>query len=461
MRGHDQTWGYLRCDVSLILSDAYIVSLQTNLAEPSKASSMANVDRRWFLGSASFVAGATLLSRAERLKIANLPVIMKISILQVPGDFFRPVAMNAYDKRPVGKNGAIRIVRASLSDGTYGLGVEGYVPIREAGLSFLKRMIGVSPEAVFVWQGDHIVGYAPEFESLLRDEQNCWFELVLLDLIGKLKGRPVYSLFGPSVRDGIDAYDGSLYFVDVATGKGAEQVGQLAKAIRADGYRGLKIKIGRPLKWMPGEAGVVRDIEAVIAAREAVGANMNLMADANNGYQGHFDWAVRLLRECSPYGLNWIEEIFPETVQEYGDLLHSIREINADTPVADGESVRNMDAFIPFLENGLYRYIQPDMRTCGFSKVLYAADLAMPYRANVAPHNWMSELGKLACLHAAKIKRNIPLVEDDRYHDFAFDSSAYAFRDGQWFVPEKPGWGIELSPEYDYFAKAGSEIVIV
>jgi L-alanine-DL-glutamate epimerase-like enolase superfamily enzyme len=416
-------------------------------------------DRREFV-KGSIAAGAATLWPLRGLAAGSAPVISKITILQVPGEFRRPVAMNAYDKQSVGKNGTIRLVRAVLSDGTVGLGVEGYVRINDDGLQFLKGMIGVDPESVFLWEGNFIKGFSPQHSSQMKDERNCWFEMVLLDLVGKLRGRPVYALFGPGVREGIDAYDGSLYFVDVASGKGAEQVGVVAKEIREDGYRGLKIKVGRPWKWMPGDAGVVRDIDAVIAAREAVGFNMNLMADANNGYQGQFDWAVRFLKECSPYRLNWIEEIFPETIDDYTKLHHALQEINADTNVADGESVRDMDSFTPFMQAGLYRYIQPDMRTCGFSKILYAADLAAPYKVHVAPHNWMSEMGKLACLHASKLRKNIPVVEDDRYHDFALDSSAYVFRDGQWFVPEMPGWGVELCPDYELFAKAGQEIVI-
>lgn len=417
-------------------------------------------DRREFLKSSSSVLGAAVLGQLVNAASPKKPVMSKITILQVPGEFRRPVAMNAYDKKAVGKKGAIRIVRAILSDGTVGLGVEGYVPINEDGLRFLKSMIGIDPETMFLWESGFIKGYSAEYATQLKDERNCWFEMVLLDLVGKLRNRPVYTLFGPAVREGIDTYDGSLYFVDIASGKGADQVGVVAREIRDDGYRGLKIKIGRPWKWMPGESGVTRDIDAVIAAREAVGFNMNLMADANNGYQGQFDWAVRLLKECAPYRLNWIEEIFPERLDDYTKLHHALQDLNADTSVADGESVRDMDSFTPFLKAGLYRYIQPDMRTCGFSKILYAADLAAPYRVHVAPHNWMSEIGKLACLHASKLRKNIPIVEDDRYHDFALDSSAYVFREGQWFIPERPGWGVDLSPDYELFAKAGQEIAI-
>jgi len=158
--------------------------------------------------------------------------------------------------------------------------------------------------------------------------------------------------------------------------------------------------------------------------------------------------------------MHWIEEIFPETVEEYRKLEKALLDVNAVTPVAEGESIHMMEEFEPYLEANIYGYIQPDMRTCGFSKILQAADMAVRNHVNVVAHNWMSEMGKLMSLHAAKIRRNIPVVEDDRFHNFALDASDYEFRDGQWFVPERPGWGVDLSSNYERLAKNGNEIVI-
>ena len=50
-------------------------------------------------------------------------------------------------------------------------------------------------------------------------------------------------------------------------------IAETARRIKNYGYRAIKIKLGRSLKWMPGEAGLNRDIEAFIALREAVGSN--------------------------------------------------------------------------------------------------------------------------------------------------------------------------------------------
>ena len=87
--------------------------------------------RRNFL-MASAAAGAAGFAAAQ----SRGPVISKITLLQVPGDYVRPVAMNAYDTKSTGKAGHIKLVRVFLSDGTMGLGVEGYVAIREPGWLF-------------------------------------------------------------------------------------------------------------------------------------------------------------------------------------------------------------------------------------------------------------------------------------------------------------------------------------
>jgi L-alanine-DL-glutamate epimerase-like enolase superfamily enzyme len=77
----------------------------------------------------------------------------------------------------------------------------------------------------------------------------------------------------------------------------------------------------------------------------------------------------------------------------------------------------------------------------------------------VIPHVWQSQLGLLMSLHASKIQRNIPYVEDSRYFEHATVPSGYLFRQGQWFVPDEPGWGVDLAPDYEQFIE-GKEVVI-
>ncbi len=410
----------------------------------------------------SSAAPAILRSRTVQ------PVIDRITVLRVPGSFYRPIAMNAYDRAPKGKDGAIDLVRIELSDGTVGLGERGYVRFDDEAAAGLRRLVGEQPEDLYRWEGERIVGFAPEYRALFEDMRYAWIETPLLDAVGQLRGRPVYALFGDPVRDGVDCYDGTLYFTDVMLDRDASAIAEVAARIKEDGYRAIKMKVGRPYKWIEGEAGLERDIEAFIAAREAVGENFNLMADANNGYQGRFDWAVRFLEACDPYDMYWIEEIFPESMDDYRRLRQIMADRGITIRIADGENavwgrraiIEGIDGFDPWLEGRLLDVIQPDMRTVGFSNTIRQADAAARNGASLVPHNWQSEMGKIMSLHAAKVRPSARFAEDDRWSNYALDTSAYAFRDGQWFVPERPGWGVRITELYEQFAEAEEERVI-
>ena len=54
-------------------------------------------------------------------------------------------------------------------------------------------------------------------------------------------------------------------------------------------------------------------------------------------------------------------------------------------------------------------------------------------------------------LHASMIQKNINYVEDSRYTEHAIATGGYTFKNGQWFIPDKPGWGVELSPGLKQF----------
>ena len=394
------------------------------------------------------------------LNLAEGPVIKNFSIFDSSGSFYRFVGMNSYDKAPKGIKGSRKSFKVELSDGTVGLGTVGYSKIDEEVVSKLKQLIGKDPVTFYQWKDDKIVGVNPGMQEYFLSPKYAWTESAFLDVIGKLKQLPVWKLMGESVREGIDPYDGTLYFEDIANNTDARIIGEIGRRIKEDGYRAIKIKLGRPSKWMPGEAGVNRDIEAFIALREAVGQNFNLMADANNGYKDRFDWAVKLMTSCAPYNMYFMEELFPEDTDEYSRLREALLKENAFIPIGEGENIRELEKFDQYCKDGVYNYIQPDMPTCGFSKILNTAKKAETYpHVKLIPHVWQSQFGLIMSLHASKIQPNIPYVEDSRYLEHALIPSGYLFKNGQWFIPDKPGWGIELSPDYKQFF-TDNEVVI-
>ena len=388
------------------------------------------------------------------------PVIKSFTVFKGSGNFNRFIAMNAYDTAPKGITGTKSIVTVLLSDGTVGIGPVGYRPADDAALKKLRALIGKDPLSFYEWNGGKITGVKNEMKEYLFDAKTAWFEGAVLDAIGKQKQLPVWKLFGDPVREGIDPYDGTLYFEDIAHNKDVSILAASAKQSREDGYRSIKMKLGRPLKWMPGEAGVQRDIDAFIAVREAVGTNFKLMADPNNGYAKQFDWAVRLLKGCAPYDMFFIEEFFPDDTAEYRKLRDVLSKDNISIPIADGENVNDLSLFDQYMADGVYSYLQPDMHTCGFSNIIALARRAKSYsQIKIIPHVWQTQLGLLMSLHSSLIQKNINHVEDSRYTEHAITPVGYKFKEGQWFVPDKPGWGVELTPGYKQFVTE-KEVVV-
>lgn len=391
---------------------------------------------------------------------AAAPAVKSITIMNVSGSFDRFVGMNAYDDAPKGINKVQQLARVRLSDGTEGLTVIGYTNIDQKIIAGIKQLIGKDPFSFYNWEGERITGVTESMKAYFFDTQYAWIEGAFLDVIGKLKNMPVWKLLGEPVRDGIDAYDGSLYFEDIAQGQDVSIIADIGRRMKNEGYRGIKMKLGRPSKWLKGEAGVERDIAAFIALREAVGWNFNIMTDANNGYKDNFAGALKLMKSCAPYDMYWMEELFPDDTAKYMQLREELLKDNFFIPIAEGEGVKQLDRFDPYFKDGVYNYLQPDMRTCGMSNILNLARKAENHpHVKIIPHNWQSQFGLIMSLHASKISRKIIFVEDDRFFTHALSLPKYHFREGQWFIPDEPGWGVRLAPDHKQFFM-GEEIVI-
>lgn len=425
------------------------------------------VSRRNFLKMASAVPAITWADK-HTLFSSNPPrfgtkgaVIQRIELMNVTGSFYRFVGMNAYDQAPKGINKVQQIAKITLADGTEGLTVVGYTRITDNILSKIKELVGKDPSSFYTWQGERITGVAPAMQPYFYDTDYAWIEGAILDALGNALQVPVWKLFGDAVKAGIDTYDGTLYFEDISLNGDVDTIAEIGKRIKNDGYNAIKMKLGRPSKWLKGEAGVNRDIDVFIALREAVGWNFNIMTDANNGYDGQFEWALKLMKTCAPYEMYWMEELFPEDKALYLRLREQLLEDGFFIPIAEGENIRQIAQISSLLEEGVYNYLQPDMRTCGMSYILLMAkEVKKHAHVKLIPHNWQSQMGLIMSLHAAKISENIIFVEDDRFHNHALNPQKYQFKGGQWFVPDEPGWGVKLVPDYKQFVVAGSETVI-
>jgi D-galactarolactone cycloisomerase len=411
------------------------------------------MNRRNFISSlaASAVATASGMKAAAYNSGGSLrpaPVAIKsVRLANFEGRFHKFVAMNSYDKVPKGHTYPQTLVRIATDQGVEGVGVMGYAAANPEFHQALKNLIGADPLDVYEMKGERIVGRSPKFAELLGRYR--FLDGALMDLIGKLNGKPVWQLIGSSARDRVEVYDGTLYFSDVwFRDRGVRAVVEEAEEAQKKGYRGVKLKLGRGWKWMAKEEGLRRDIEVVRAVRKAVGPNMKVMADANNGYQKDFEGAWRLLAETVDANLYLIEELFPENVEQYTELKAKMQKAGMKTLIADGENASNLALFKPYLEpRRLMDILQMDIRTGGLLDNQTLARMGEAAGAVSIPHNWGSQIGGLMGLHLAKAVPNVIAAEDDRSSCDLIIAEGYEFRDGSYSLPEKPGLSIRVDED--------------
>lgn len=268
----------------------------------------------------------------------------------------------------------------------------------------------------------------------------------LYDLVGKALGVPSWKLFGGEGPEWVPVYDGSIYFADLLpqfSDRGVARIVQEVEQGLDRGHRAFKIKIGRGYKWMPRDDGFQRDLDVVRAIRSAVGPDVRLMVDANNGYTP--DDALRWLDALGD-DLFFVEEMFEENPRDDLRLKEHLKSRGKSTLVADGESAREVSHFDELLKAHAIDVLQPDIRAFGLT-----LQWAMSRRiaelnpdARLAPHNWGSNLALPMMLVLARGIPNFLMAEQDTSTSDLFDDPAWEFRDGKIRVPDLPGCGLSL-----------------
>ena len=119
-------------------------------------------------------------------------------------------------------------------------------------------------------------------------------EMALWDWNGRALGVPVYRLLGGRVRDAVPLS------WSLAVTSGDAEVAE-ARDLVMRGHRIFKIKTAAH--------PVAHDVERVRRIREAVGSEVSLRVDANQGWDRAT--ALRAIRAMEPYGLDFVEQPVP------------------------------------------------------------------------------------------------------------------------------------------------------
>jgi L-alanine-DL-glutamate epimerase-like enolase superfamily enzyme len=293
-----------------------------------------------------------------------------------------------------------------------------------------------------------------------RGVQAAWrtFDFPLWDLAGKRTGRPVYALAaeinGMTTTAPFSApcYDTSLYFDDlhlVDDGAAGELMASEARAGYDQGHRAFKLKVGRGARHMPVEGGTRRDIAIVKAVRAAVGADAQLMLDANNGYT--LNLAKQVLDATADCGIFWLEEAFHEDDVLYRDLREWRDRRQLPILLADGEGQAD-PRLLDWSRAGLVDVVQYDIFDHGFTNWLTLGRQLDAWNVRSAPHHYGGHYGNYAAGHLTGAILGLSFVEWDDATVPGLDTSRYQVAAGQVMIPEEPGFGITL--DADRFGEA-------
>jgi D-galactarolactone cycloisomerase len=179
-------------------------------------------------------------------------------------------------------------------------------------------------------------------------------------------------------------------------------------ALRDRGVRAVKLRFHHE-DWR-------RDVESVEQVRDAVGSDVEVMVDANQGWRMAGDrsarWDVATATQCAralePLGIYWLEEpLRTDDVEGYALLRR-----RTSLRIAAGEMVRGLFEARDLILRGGVDVVQPDVVLAGglggCRRIAALADLCG--RA-FSPHTWTNGLGLVANLHLALAVSTCPYLE--------------------------------------------------
>jgi len=244
-------------------------------------------------------------------------------------------------------------------------------------------------------------------------------DCALWDIKGKEAGKPIYRLLGAH-RSALPVYASGGLWVSMSI----DELVAEAESFRTAGFRAMKMRLGSP--------SPDTDIERVRAVRAALGPDIALMADANQGLT--VDRAIRLGRRLEEFNLAWFEEPVPCYDHEGEARIAAA----LDMPLASGETVYGRYEFRRMLELRSADILMPD-RVGGVSEFVKVAHMAQAYDVPVSSHLFSEmSLQILGALSNALYLEHMPWFAP-------LYNEAIEITDGMALVPERPGWGFTFA----------------
>ena len=200
-------------------------------------------------------------------------------------------------------------------------------------------------------------------------------DAAIYDIMAKSAGLPLYKFLG-AYRDTVPVYITGGYYRE---GKGIPELVQEVRGYVGEGFTGIKLKVGGvSAGFSPDD-----DFNRVKAVRDAVGPNVKIMLDVNNGWDLHT--AIRASNKLADLDITWLEE----PLHWYDDVapLKQLK-MNTRIPLASGEHELTRWGARRLMETGAIDVMQFDCNAhSGITEWRKVAAMASMSYIKMAPHH--------------------------------------------------------------------------
>lgn len=318
-------------------------------------------------------------------------------------------------------------IQVRTDAGLEGLGYAGFV-VRE-----MLRPLKATLDALAEWAvGEDPLAVEAVSEKLLElggfgapaglvTSAAAAIDVALWDIRAKAAGVPLYRLLGGG-RSSVPAYaSGSLW-----RNYGPDELAAAGSDLREQGFDAMKFRMG-------DEEGPHGEIRRMRALREAVGSEVRLMVDINQGWD--VDRSIRVGRAMDEQRLFWLED--PIHHQDYGGMRRISEAL--DTPLATGEYHYGIAPFRHMLEARCVDIVMVDLlRAGGITGWMKVAHVAEAFNKPVVSH-----LAPEVLAHCVAAAPNGLIVEHMPWALPLFRES-FPVKGGRMTLPDRPGLGLEL-----------------
>lgn len=329
-------------------------------------------------------------------------------------------------------------VHVRSKDGAEGIAVDnGRMPVLHPFLNRLVAPYFVGKNALEL--EDHLFGVYRHRDNYKYQGLALWspvalVEFAILDMLGRIAGKPICELLGGALRDRVPFY--------IASGRRdttpEQEIDHLKRLIEETGAKAVKYRVGgrmnRNQDSLPG-----RTEKLIPLSRKALGDKMAIHADANSSYDA--PEAIRMGKMLEDIAAVYFEEPCP-----FDDFYATKKVTEAlNIPIALGEQEFSEARFQAMIRDRVADIVQPDLFYYGglirSIRVARMAELRdMPTTAHIS-----GGFGFVYMLHFAACVRRIGPWQEykegvKQYGEWF--SPALKIIDGAITVPKGPGVGI-------------------